>query len=149
MTVRASTVAGIAVAVCAVLPAASAGATPPDGDAARTDLAKGTTETPVSITTDGPTTLIVQSLVLQPGASSGWHTHPGSELSAITAGAVALQTASACGPVTYSAGQAVFIPAGVPHRVDNPSASEAQVVLTYTLPVDAPLRDDAPDVCAK
>ncbi|WP_179469899.1 cupin domain-containing protein [Mycolicibacterium vinylchloridicum] len=149
MTVRASTVAGIAVAVCAVLPAAPAGATPPDGDAARTDLAKGTTETPVSITTDGPTTLIVQSLVLQPGASSGWHTHPGSELSVITAGTVALQTASACGPVTYSAGQAVFIPAGVPHRVDNPSASEAQVVLTYTLPVDAPLRGDAPDVCAK
>lgn len=149
MTVRALTVTGIAVAVCAVLPAAPAGATPPDGDAARTDLATGTTETPVSITTDGPTTLIVQSLVLQPGASSGWHTHPGSELSVITAGTVALQTGSACGPVTYSAGQAVFIPAGVPHRVDNPSASEAQVVVTYTLPVDAPLRGDAPDVCAK
>jgi quercetin dioxygenase-like cupin family protein len=143
------TVAGIAVALCAASPAATAVATPPDGDAARTDLAKGTTETPVSITTDGPTTLIVQSLVLQPGASSGWHTHPGSELSAITGGAVALQTATACGPVTYGAGQAVFIPAGVPHRVANTSASEAQVVLTYTLPVDAPVRGDAPDVCAK
>ena len=60
------------------------GARPPDGDAARTDIVTGTTETPVSITTDGPTTLLVQSLVLQPGASSGWHTHPGTELSVVT-----------------------------------------------------------------
>jgi len=148
MTVRGLTVAGIAVALCA-MPAATAVATPPDGDATRTDIAKGSTETPVSITTDGPTTLIVQNLVLQPGASSGWHTHPGSELSVITGGTVALQTATACGPATYGAGQAVFIPAGVPHRVVNESASEAQVVLTYTLPVDAQVRGDAPDVCAK
>jgi quercetin dioxygenase-like cupin family protein len=148
MTVRFLTVVGVAIAVCAVMAAATAGATPPDGDGARTDIAKGTTETPVSITTDGPTTLIVQGLVLPPGASSGWHTHPGSELSVITGGSVALQTATACGPVTYGAGQAVFIPEGVPHRVVNETGSDAQVVLTYTLPVDAPVRGDAPDVCA-
>jgi quercetin dioxygenase-like cupin family protein len=147
MTVRGLTVAGIALTLCAATPAATAAATPADGDAVRTDIATGTTETPVSITTDGPTTLIVQSLVMQPGASSGWHTHPGSELSVITGGSVALQTATACGPVSYGAGQAVFIPAGVPHRVVNPSGSEAQVVLTYTLPVDAPVRGDAADVC--
>ena len=149
MTVRGSTVAGIAVALGVAMSAATATATPPDGDATRTDIANGSTETPVSITTDGPTTLVVQSLVLQPGASSGWHTHPGSELSAITGGSVALQTATACGPVTYGAGQAVFIPAGVPHRVVNQSGSQAQVVLTYTLPVDAPVRGDAPDACAR
>ncbi|SBS78619.1 Cupin 2 conserved barrel domain protein [uncultured Mycobacterium sp.] len=148
MTVRLLTVVGVALALCAVMPATTAGATPPDGDAARTDIAKGTTDTPVSITTDGPTTLIVQSLVLQPGASSGWHTHPGTELSVITDGAVALQAAGACGPVTYGAGQAVSIPPGVAHRVVNESASEAQVVLTYTIPVDAPVRGDVPDVCA-
>ncbi|GAY13653.1 cupin domain-containing protein [Mycobacterium sp. shizuoka-1] len=148
MTVRASIVAGIAVAVCAVLPTGQAAATPPEGDAVRTDIAKGTTETPVSINTDGPTTLIVQSLVLPPGAASGWHTHPGTELSVITGGSVELQTATACDPVTYAAGQAVSIPAGVPHRVANESGSQAQVVLTYTIGVDAPVRGDAPDPCA-
>ena len=147
MIARGLTVAGVVIALCAAMPAVTAWATPADGDAVRTDIAKGTTETPVSITTDGPTTLIVQSLALQPGASSGWHTHPGSELSVITGGSVALQTATACGPVTYGVGQAVFIPAGVPHRVVNQSAAEAQVVLTYTLPVDAAVRGDAPDVC--
>jgi hypothetical protein len=99
MAVRFLIVVGTAVALSAALPATTAGATPPDGDAVRTDIAKGTTETPVSITTDGPTTLVVQSLVL-------------------------------------------------PHRVANELGSDAQVVLTYTLPVDAPVRGDAPDVCA-
>jgi quercetin dioxygenase-like cupin family protein len=149
MTVRLLTVAGMVVALCAAMPASTAGATPPDGDAVRTDIAKGSTETPVSITTDGPTTLIVQGLVMQPGATSGWHTHPGSELSVITGGSVVLQTATTCGPVTYGAGHAALIPAGVPHRVVNESGSQAQVVFTYTLPVDAPVRGDAPDVCAK
>jgi quercetin dioxygenase-like cupin family protein len=142
------TVAGLAVALSVAIPAATAGATPADGDAVRTDIAKGTTETPVSITTDGPTTLVVQGLDMQPGASSGWHTHPCTELSVITGGSVVLETATACAPVTYGAGQAVFIPAGVPHRVADESGSAAQIVVTYTLPVDAPVRADAPDACA-
>ena len=147
MTVRVLTGARILLVLCAAMPAATAVATPPDGDAARTDLAKGTTETPISITTDGPATVVVQSLVMQPGARSGWHSHAGTELSVITSGSVSLQTATACTPVTYGAGQAVFIPAGVPHQVVNTSGAEAQVVLTYTLAVDAPVRADAPDAC--
>ncbi|AKK26334.1 cupin domain-containing protein [Mycobacterium sp. EPa45] len=147
MTVRLLTAAQIVLVLCAAMPGATAVATPPDGDAARTDIAKGTTETPISITTDGPTTLVVQSLVMQPGAGSGWHSHPGTELSVINSGSVSLQTATACAPVTYGAGQAVFIAAGVPHRVVNDSGTEAQIVLTYTLPADAPVRADAPDAC--
>jgi len=139
--------AGIMLTLVAVMPAATAVATPPDGDVVRNDLAKGNTEAPVSISTDGPATQIVQSLVMQPGASSGWHTHPGTELSVITGGSVALQTAGACGPVTYGPGQAVVIPAGVPHRVANDSGSQAEVVVSYTLPLNAPVRGDAPDAC--
>ncbi|MCX2933030.1 cupin domain-containing protein [Mycobacterium sp. CVI_P3] len=148
MIVRGLTVAGIASALCAVVPVPTTGATPPSGDAVRTDIAEGSTEAPVSIATDGPTTLVVQGLDMQPGAASGWHTHPGAELSVITGGSVAVQTATACDPVTYGAGQAVYIPAGMPHRVGNESGSAARVVITYTLPVDAPVRGDAPDACA-
>ncbi|WP_431235322.1 cupin domain-containing protein [Mycolicibacterium psychrotolerans] len=149
MTIRLVTCAAIVLLLCPAVPAVTARATPPDGDVTRTDLAKGNTETPVSITTDGPTTQIVQSLSMAPGAASGWHTHPGTELSVITDGSVALQTAGTCAPVTYAAGQAVAIPAGVPHRVANESGSRAEVVVTYTLPVAAPVREDAPDVCAE
>jgi quercetin dioxygenase-like cupin family protein len=147
MTNSVLTVARIVLVLGAVMPAATAGATPPDGDIVRNDLAKGDTATPVSITTDGPATQIIQSLVMQPGASSGWHTHPGTELSVITGGSVALQTAGTCEPVSYGPGQAVVIPAGVAHRVANDSGAQAEVVVTYTLPVGAPVRGDAPDEC--
>jgi hypothetical protein len=43
----------------------------------------------------------------------------------------------------------VFIPAGVPHLVGNEARQDAHVVVTYTLPVNAPMRGDSPDVCAK
>jgi len=104
---------------------------------------------PVSINTDGEATLLVQGLRLGPGAISGWHTHPGPEYAVITVGTVVLQTAAACVPVNYGAGQAVFIPAGVPHLVGNEARQDAHVVVTYTLPVNAPMRGDSPDVCAK
>lgn len=117
----------------------------------RTDLAKGDTTSAVSITSaDGqPTTLLVQQLVMHPGSSSGWHTHPGPEHSVITTGTVELQTAGDCAVVPYGAGQSVFIPAGVAHRVANGTPHDAGVVATYTVPAGAPVRADSPDVCGK
>ena len=147
MTVRLFITAGAAVVAATVL-SGSAGATPPEGDTVRVDLANGTSEGPVTIDTSGPSTLVVQELTIGPGAGSGWHTHPGPEYSVINDGAVQLQTAIACSPVNYAAGQAVFIPAGVPHRVANESADDARVVVTYTLPLDSAVRGDSPDVCA-
>lgn len=136
---------------CAAVFTGSAGATPADGEVTRTDLAKGVTDAPVSIVTQPgqQSTLIVQNLVMAPGAHSGWHTHDGPEFSVITGGAVALQQGTDCAVVHYGQGQAVFIPAGVPHRVHNDAAADATVVANYTLPVGAPPRGDSPDVCAK
>ena len=131
------------------LPLPGVAATPPDGDVTRTDIARGDTLAPVSINTDGDSTFLVQGLRLGPSASSGWHTHPGPEYSVITVGTVVLQTAAECVPANYGAGQAVFIPAGVPHLVANDAGQDAHVVVTYTLPVNAPVRGDSPDVCAK
>jgi quercetin dioxygenase-like cupin family protein len=143
---------GITVAVGIVVLGASSAtamATPGEGDVVRTDLAKGSTDAPISIVTEGgrPTTLLVQSLVLKPGAHSGWHTHPGPEYSVVTGGSVGLQTGPDCAVTHYASGQAVFIPAGVPHRVDNDGVVDASVVVNYTIPADVPAREDSPDVC--
>lgn len=128
--------------------AAPAAATPAEGDVVRTDLGQGTTTAPIWVVTAGqPTTLHVQGLLLKPGAGSGWHSHPGWEQSVVNEGAVVVQTAADCTPVEYAAGQAVIIPAGVAHRVTNEGTVNADVVVTYTLPADAPVRDDAPAVC--
>jgi hypothetical protein len=52
----------------------TAAATPTEGDSQRTEPAKGTTNTPISIVTNGEeTAFCVMNVVLQPGASSGWH----------------------------------------------------------------------------
>lgn len=134
--------------VAALAFAGSAAATPAEGDVQRTDLAKGTTDTPISIVTNGEeTAFYVQGLVLRPGASSGWHAHPGPEQSVITEGTVFVQTAANCIPVAYTAGQTVFLPAGTPHVVANRGPGDADVVVTYTLPADRTVRDDAPAAC--
>ena len=134
--------------VAALAFAGSAAATPAEGDVQRTDLAKGTTDTPISIVTNGEeTAFYVQGLVLRPGASSGWHAHPGPEQSVITEGTVFVQTAANCIPVAYSAGQTVFLPAGTPHVVANRGPGDADVVVTYTLPADRTVRDDIPVAC--
>jgi len=126
----------------------SAAATPAEGDVQRTDLAKGTTNTPISIVTNGEeTAFYVQSLVLKPGASSGWHAHPGPEQSVITKGTVFVQTSADCPPTAFTAGQTVVLPAGIPHVVANRGPEDAEVVVTYTLPADRMVRDDAPAAC--
>lgn len=144
-----------AIAVGAMAPfvagtlATQAAATPAEGDVVRTDLGKGTTTAPIWVVTAGqPTTLHVQGLLLKPGAGSGWHSHPGWEQSVVNEGAVVVQTAADCAPAEYAAGQAVVIPAGVAHRVTNEGAVDADVVVTYTLPAEAPVRDDAPAACS-
>jgi quercetin dioxygenase-like cupin family protein len=125
-----------------------ASATPPQGEVVRTDLAKGTTNTPVSIVTHGEeTAFYVQSIVLKPASSSGWHAHPGPEYTVVTKGTVQIQMANNCPPIPFGAGQAVFIPAGVPHVVRNFGPDEANAVVTYTVPADLAVRDDLPAAC--
>ncbi|SEH51165.1 Cupin domain-containing protein [Mycolicibacterium rutilum] len=127
---------------------ATAYATPAEGDIERTDIAKGTTDVPIAIVAVGqPTTLYVQNLALGPASSSGWHSHPGPEYSVINEGTLHLQTANGCAPAAFGAGQAIFIPAGVPHVVSNTGAEHAAATVTYTVPADRAVRDDAPAAC--
>jgi len=140
--------AGAATVVVAAMSAGTAGATPAEGDVERTDLGKGTTDAPVAIVAIGqPTTLYVQNVVLGQHASSGWHTHPGPEYSVVNKGTVQLRTAGNCAPAAFVSGQAIFVPAGVPHVVFNEAVEDAEAVVTYTLPADRPIRDDAAAAC--
>jgi quercetin dioxygenase-like cupin family protein len=141
-------VAGAAVVLAAGLLPGTAAATPAEGEIQRTDVAKGTTTAPIAIVTVGqPTTLYVQDIAMAPGSSTGWHTHPGPEHSVIDAGTVHLQTLNGCTPMVFTTGQSIFIPAGVPHVVSNDGGEHAEATVTYTLPADRPIRDDAPAAC--
>ena len=123
-------------------------ATPAEGEIVRTEIAMGTTDAPIAIVAVGQeTTFYVQNLVLKPASSSGWHTHSGPEYTVIKKGTVYVRQAPGCVPVVYSAGDAVFIQAGIPHVVSNRDPGDAEAVVTYTLPAARPVRDDAPAAC--
>lgn len=140
-------VTGVALVLAAV-PAGPAIATPAEGEIVRTEIAKGTTDAPIAIVAVGQeTTFYVQNLVLMPASSSGWHTHSGPEYTVVKKGTVYLQQAPGCEPVAYNAGDAVFIQTGIPHVVTNRGPGDAEAVVTYTLPAERPVRDDAAAAC--
>ncbi|WP_068280025.1 cupin domain-containing protein [Aldersonia kunmingensis] len=138
MMPRTILVAAAAVALAVAAPAGLASATPPEGSTNRTELA---------ILPVGPSSVVLQRLQLQPGASSGWHVHNGPEYSVISSGSVAVQFAGKCEFTDYGFGQIVFIPSNAPHRVVNRSSRIAEAFVSYTVPEDAPVRGDAPSPC--
>jgi quercetin dioxygenase-like cupin family protein len=143
------TAACAAIVVVAGIHLGSAVATPAEGEIVRTEIAKGATNAPIAIVAVGQaTTFYIQNLLLKPESSSGWHTHSGPEYSVVKMGTLYVQQAPGCLPVAYNAGDAVFIQAGIPHVVTNRGPEDAEAVVTYTLPTDRAIRDDAPAACA-
>ena len=99
--------------------------------------------------------VVVQSIVFQPGGTTGWHSHPGVLAIAVRSGAVTRYEAhhSGCPSQTYSAGQG-FAERGPQHviLVRNETAQPAEILVTYIVPAgtaNAALRVDqaAPAGC--
>jgi quercetin dioxygenase-like cupin family protein len=125
---------------------AAALATPPGGTITRTDLGKGTVSENIDFQTHTPSDFYLQSVVIDPGASSGWHTHPGAEYTILKSGTLTLFTAS-CTPRVLSAGQAFFIPPNTSHMARNDGTAPAETYVTYTVPTGAGVRNDAFNPC--
>lgn len=121
-----------------------AGATPPAGTMAREPLALGRLDEHVTVATFEPSDFHVHRVVVQPGADSGWHTHPGTALDVVTAGALTLYMGeSGCQSRRIDAGQAVFVPKGVPHLARNEGTEPAEAYITYLVTAGAEPRTDA------
>jgi quercetin dioxygenase-like cupin family protein len=123
-------------------------ATPPTGNSSRNELAVGTVNDGIDIRTTNPSDFHIQDLSLDPGAGSGWHTHPGAEYSIVKAGQVVLERSPACDPVTLKAGDGFFVPGGTSHFAHNDSKEPAELYVTYTVPAGTTvLRQDAAEQC--
>jgi quercetin dioxygenase-like cupin family protein len=123
-------------------------ATPPSGTSSRNELAVGKITDKIDIQRSDPSDFHIQDLTLDPGANSGWHTHPGPEYSIVKAGEVVLERSPACAPVTVKAGEGIFIPGGMPHIAHNDTKDPAELYVTYTVPAGTTvLRQDAPEEC--
>ncbi len=137
-------VVGAAVAITAAL------ATPPRG-LIPTLFARGTLTTPVRANADGvvlrtdhTTDHAVQKIVLTPGASSGWHRHPGVVLFTVASGTIAAYD-SHCRRETLTVGQSDWQSGTEMDLVRNETAHDAVLYVTYIIPTGAPLRIDTPN----
>lgn len=110
-------------------------------------LGSGLVEQPLQIRTPGPAVYSVRTVILPPGVSIGWHRHPGTETTIVTAGAVTIELEDACEPVTYEEGSALFVPDAVPHTLRNEGAVTAELVVAYLLAPGAPDQLSAPPAC--
>ena len=79
---------------------------------------------------------------IAPGGTSGWHTHPGDEISVVNEGEVMLMVA---GQPTRKvvAGEGFIIPAGTPHNALNEGKAPTRLVGVYVVEKGKPLASPA------
>jgi quercetin dioxygenase-like cupin family protein len=87
---------------------------------------------------------VIARVEVAPGAVSGWHTHPGDEISYVTEGEAMLMIAGQV-PRKVSAGEGFVIPAGVVHNAKNDSANAVKLVGVYVVEKGKPLASPAPE----
>jgi quercetin dioxygenase-like cupin family protein len=136
--------ATLTTAAAVVAGTAPAMATPPSGKGTRTPLAQGRIDEPLTMVTEGPSDFHIQLVALEPGADTGWHTHPGFGLDIVTSGILTWYVDGPdCKGRKAKAGDAIFVPPGVAHLVRNESDEPAEGYVTYLLPAGATPRAEA------
>ena len=121
---------GLFILAAALAAAAPAGVT-------RTDLQRHNLSVPGRET--------VQARIdIAPGATVPWHRHPGEEVIYVVEGTLEYQLAGQK-PVTLSAGDVLFVPAGVAHTARNPGTGNGAEIATYIVEKGKPLVVLAPD----
>jgi quercetin dioxygenase-like cupin family protein len=102
--------------------------------------------------THGQSDVYVVDNKFPPGASTGWHSHPGPSLILVVTGTVPNYPGDdpSCPPHTYSAGDGFIDPGGEHlHMLRNESGAAAETIAVQLLPKDATRRipADAPSGC--
>ena len=100
--------------------------------------------------TRGKSDLYVQQNAIQPGGSSGWHTHPGPSLIIVTEGSITAYEGDDphCTPHVYTAGTPnntfVDLGGGDVHIIRNETNAEAKDIAVQLVPAGAMRRQDIP-----
>lgn len=128
-------------------PTTAAPAPTPEPPSGPVLVGSGLLDRPVSVRTPGPAVFSVRTVTLEPGESTGWHAHPGTETSIVRSGTVTLQTEDDCDPVEFRSGQAAFVPDALSHLARNDGTEPAELVVTYLLAPGAADRMTVPPAC--
>lgn len=83
----------------------------------------------IEIQTHGPRDMLVTSIVVDPGGSFGWHTHPGPVLVAVSKGTLAFYEpdGARCSRSTVTAGQAFIEDGGDVHLARNEGSDPVEL----------------------
>ena len=100
----------------------------------------------MQISTKGVSDVHVLENRLAPGATFGWHSHPGPSFVIVKSGTLSLYHADdpTCTATLVAAGQGFVDEGGSVHVVRNETASEVVVVVTSIVPAGAGRRIDEP-----
>jgi hypothetical protein len=90
--------------------------------------------------------IAVQKIVFQPGAHSGWHSHPGPVFISVVEGTMTFYESDdpTCAPTVRHAGQGFLDVGDHAHVARNETSEPATNVVTYLVPPGALLRIDEP-----
>lgn len=98
----------------------------------------------VKFQTKGPVTFVTQTITIEPGGHSGWHSHPGVVLVTVKTGSLVRYDAD-CAATPYAAGSSFTESGDGPGIVRNESTTDTAVVYaTFVVPAGSGLRNDVP-----
>jgi quercetin dioxygenase-like cupin family protein len=126
---------------------APGGATPPSG-LTNVLLARGTNTSNGTIPLQSGTDIVMAQITVNPGGSSGWHSHPGGAIVVVEEGSLTAYRSigSQCEPTTYSAGQAFIERPGEVMQVINTGTAPYVLFVTFPrVPQGDSARIDSPD----
>ncbi len=131
----------------------SAAMATPGSGVSGTVLAQGTSAGKLKVKTPGGRTDVTfRTITVEPGGSTGWHTHRGQLIAVVKSGTLT-RTLDDCSVEVTPAGSSFIEPSGARHRHIGRNLGSEPVVLwaTYLLPEGSELSDDAeaPDCGAK
>ncbi len=97
-------------------------------------LAQGSSaDRQVDLKVRGPNEALQTLIVFQPGADTGWHSHPGPVVVVVKTGTVTEQNSDGCF-VTHPAGTVFFEQKGEVHRAFNNGGTVSEVYATFLMP---------------
>ena len=122
-------------------------ATPPSG-LTNVPLARGTNVSDGTIPLQVGTDVAMAQITVDPGGSSGWHSHPGGAIIVVKTGTLTVyeSVGSQCQATTYSAGQAFIERPGEVDQVVNTGTIPYVLLVTFPrVPQGTSARTDEPD----
>ena len=111
-------------------------------------LAHGTDQSHGTIPLELGTDVVISQITVNPGGSSGWHSHPGGAIIVVAQGTLTTYHAQGddCKSTTYSAGQAFIERPGEVDDVLNEGSSPYVLYVTFPrVPPGGSARIDQPD----